>query len=390
MDKTTQTLLDILKVTLMNKQVTFSIEDPKKLYNISKENGLSGSIFESILNQIEDKDVLDRFRKDFFMFVSDDEKKLNLIDRISSLFDSYKIDHIYLKGSSIKEAYPKTYMRSMGDIDVLVRESDFDNANRVLMENGFIMDSQGPVHNVFFFGDIEVELHRKLIQEVDKQEFTILANIWDYSHLINDTNWSIDTEYEIIYLLYHIRKHLLSSGVGLRNILDIGIYLKHFTSMSFEVLRTGLESTGLTRLYSNILMFNEKYLDIDLSKYYFEDIEFNEDLFESFTEYIIRSGVHGLGYGFNQFVARFAKDEKQHIGKRKSILKFLFPPYSFMKAKYPKMMKYKMLLPFAWLRRIIRFVFRGIRRIFAYLHLIRTADNLEISKTSDLFKKLGI
>jgi len=122
MDKTTQTLLDILKVTLMNKQVTFSIEDPKKLYNISKENGLSGSIFESILNQIEDKDVLDRFRKDFFMFVSDDEKKLNLIDRISSLFDSYKIDHIYLKGSSIKEAYPKTYMRSMGDIDVLVRE----------------------------------------------------------------------------------------------------------------------------------------------------------------------------------------------------------------------------------------------------------------------------
>jgi len=390
MDNNVQALLDILKVTYLGKAVSFNIESPRQLYRIAKENGLSGTIYETIKDQIDEKEVLARFKKDFFKYISDDEKKSNIINEISTVLNAKKIEHIYLKGSSLKKVYPRSYMRSMGDIDLLVREQDFDKANDELIVNGFVRDSQGPVHNVFYFGDTEVELHRKLVLDADKDQFLLLKNIWDYCQKTNASKWIISTEQEIIFLLYHIRKHLLSSGVGLRNILDIGIYLNHSNQIDLEILKQGLDTTNLTRLYSNILMFNEKYLDLDLSNCYIETIEFDNKLYESFTEYIIRSGVHGLGYDFNQFVARFAKDQKQDIGKRKSLIRFMFPPYNFMKEKYPKMMKYKILLPIGWIRRFFRLIFKRTKKILLYLHFIKKADQADIDKTSDLFTKLGI
>ena len=42
------------------------------------------------------------------------------IERISKVFEQEHIRHMFLKGSVLKKIYPKSEMRRMGDIDILI------------------------------------------------------------------------------------------------------------------------------------------------------------------------------------------------------------------------------------------------------------------------------
>lgn len=386
-----QSLLNALRASFYDKKNPYYIENDKKLYKVAKENGFSGTIYKAVENKLIDMYILNRFRRDFFKFIADDEKKMDLIRKLTDLLNKHEIDHIYLKGAHLKHLYPETYMRSMGDIDILVREKDIKRTEKLFLDNGFDLNSKGPVHDIFFYGELEVELHRKMVFEERDENFSILSDIWDHSKVLNEHQYQMEPEYELLYLLYHNKKHLLSGGIGLRNVLDIGVFLeKTIDDLDYAKLKTLLEETNTTVFFQKMVIFNDRYLGTNHRERL--NIEHDPDLllYQAFTDLVINSGVHGYGTSHNQLISQFAGDKNNEISRFRSVLRMMFPNYKIMRYRYPKMLKYKIFLPIAWLRRMFSILTKKTKKVFVYFRLLRKRKGNEIMKTSKIYKKMGL
>ncbi|MBI9008561.1 MAG: nucleotidyltransferase family protein [Tenericutes bacterium] len=391
MDKTIQQLLDILKNTYFFKEIKFSVSNPEKLYLMAKENGISGTIYQTIKDKIKNEEILAKFKKDYYFYIADDTKKTELAKKITDEFNRLEINHIYLKGMSIKHLYNHSYMRSKGDIDVLVKESDFEKASMAFKNLAMQLEGFGPVHDAYHYGDMEIELHRRVREEDKFLEFDLLDDMFQYEYMVDGHIIYVDPEIELIYLLYHIKKHFYSTGVGLRSIIDIPIYLYQ---LNMEINKTRLKElliqTGILDFFENLVLICDKCFNLDLSEKFNITKELDEDLYNVFLEYVIRSGVHGLGIDFNAFTNRFASLKKKNTTRFKSLFRMVFPKYITIKYKYPKLLKYKVFLPIGWLFRGFSVLFKQPKRIKAYFKQIKTVDKEEVLKVSDLFNKMGL
>lgn len=177
MNKSTLELTLLLQELLCNQKHDFQITDQEELYKQAKDNGLSGSIFE-VLHQ-HTKTIHPAFQKDFYLYVAHDQKQLSMITLVTTLFTENEIEYKLLKGSIMKQIYPKTYFRAMGDVDILVHVKDLEKVHSLLKEKGFVLDQDGPVHDHFLYGDLELEIHKRLRQKEHYKDYEILDQIWD-------------------------------------------------------------------------------------------------------------------------------------------------------------------------------------------------------------------
>ena len=65
------------------------------------------------------------------------ENQMYEVNCILDAFEKEGIDCMPLKGTLLKELYPKQDMREMSDSDMLVKKSDFENIKRVMENSGF-------------------------------------------------------------------------------------------------------------------------------------------------------------------------------------------------------------------------------------------------------------
>ena len=132
-----QELCWLLQEALFEKRHDFKITDSERLYQIAKENGLSGTVFEVVKNHKVSDSLYTKFQKDFYKYVAQDEEQLRCIELIKGLLKANNIKHVFLKGSILKDIYPQSYMRSMGDIDLLVKEKDLNQVHELFERTKF-------------------------------------------------------------------------------------------------------------------------------------------------------------------------------------------------------------------------------------------------------------
>lgn len=85
---------------------------------------------------------------------------------IGEVFTEKQIPFLPLKGSVLREEYPEPWLRTSGDIDILVHEQDVKRASQVLMETCGFSREGGDKKDISFMRDeyVHVKLHRNLIR----------------------------------------------------------------------------------------------------------------------------------------------------------------------------------------------------------------------------------
>ena len=116
-------LCDISIASLRGDQYNEPLIDEKALLVLAKTNGLIGLIYPLIKNEMSASDLSRMVERDYYAYIAADIQQKTAADLIDNLLNERGIDHIFLKGNNLKPLYPETYMRGMGDIDVLVREN---------------------------------------------------------------------------------------------------------------------------------------------------------------------------------------------------------------------------------------------------------------------------
>jgi hypothetical protein len=368
-----------------------SIEDEKGFYFLALENGLVGAIYHALQKEHISPILHEHLTKDYYAYLASDVKYQKAIKKLNTILNSNMIDHIFLKGAVLKDLYPESYMRAMGDIDILIKEKDLKRVQQLFKDEGILLAHKSDAHDLFImYQEITVEIHPKLYKDFNPKYEVLLTQPWKYAIQKDLFEFRLKPEFEVVYLLYHLAKHLDSSGIGLRSVLDISVYVKTYENdIDVPLLNELLSSVDLKAFFTHILKINEIFFGYKgLNQFYLVET-LKRERYDDMIDYISTSGIHGKGRAFNPFEARISSNQMKH----KSFFIFLvflaFPRYRDMKGMYPVLEKWKILLPLTWIFRWFDLFVRRGKSTFKRILKLRV-KKCDLERTKGILKDLGL
>lgn len=282
---------------------------------------------------------------------------------IQALLDDMErngIDCLPMKGWIMRNYYPEPLMRSMSDLDVLVREMNSLSIQKWMEIRGYTPESiEQDVHDSYMKPPyMNVELHRRLIEEGRlKQQHTVwrencLVSLWQKEYLQKEKKhiYRLSDEDFLVYQLLHFYKHFTSSGVGIRPLADLYLFLqKKRQTLDYEYLKKQLELL-------HIFAFFEQMAGLSAVCFEGEDLELDENDW-LVLDYLTHAGIYGDRATLE--TSHLFKSEGKTVGqsKWKSFFGRCFLPLVSMKNNYPRLRRNPWLLPVYWGFRIARIIF---------------------------------
>ncbi len=299
------------------------------------------------------------------------------LESISSLFEKEGISFIPLKGSVIRNYYPKPEFRTSCDIDILIHKEDLARARELLeKELGFVYNDKCG-HDISFWSpaQTEIELHHTLFEH-DYKEKEQLDRVWEYARLEDGKKfkYELDKAFFMFYHIVHIAKHIRSGGCGLRPFLDLCI-LEDKWEYDREAFNSMILEASLTKFTQGIF---------DITNMWFGTKD-EKEISNLMASYIFSAGAYG------NIENQVAVSQNKTGSKLKTILRRVFMPYKNLKIIYPVIGKYPVLTPLFEVVRWFRIIFKDKAK--KQIAILKHNSNLTDEKkkeVADLFKSLGI
>ena len=279
-------------------------------------------------------------------------KTLAQVTELKDLIDGLEkagIKNQPLKGACLRLLYPSPEMREMSDIDILIADEQMDAAGKVLVELGYTLEQSVKHHDIYSKKPfLIVEVHRAMYDK------TVDGNQYEYFKSFERAVLTVGKKYTYefkkedfyVYMIAHENKHYNGCGTGLRSLLDTYIYLRHYDKkLDFVYIDAELEKLGL-------IDFEQQNRDLAFNL--FDGKRLTDDNRKMFA-YMVESGVYGTVD--NQVAHRMQKltgnGAVTALKKIKFYLLRTFPDSETLLPYYPPA-KYKVLLPFVWLYRLVK------------------------------------
>lgn len=364
------------------------ITDPKSFYVMTMENGLSGLIF-SILDQNKTHPELYlRLQRNHYDYVARDIKQIEAIKTIDQLLSEKNIDHLFMKGSILKFIYPETYMRAMGDIDLLIKDDMLERVHDIFDEVNIICTSHSKQHDVFEMPNgVVIEVHPMLYKPFN-DHYQMIEEVWNHVHLEDKHRYRMNPEFELIYLVYHLAKHMEIGGVGLRSVLDIGMYAKKYEDqINQELFLHFVQRMNMQTFVHTIMSFNQRAFGIKTKM--IDDVFIDDETYEQLIDYLSISGIHGIGRKYNAMASRVVSYKRKKQSKFHVWMDIMFPNLETMMGIYPWLKKANILLPVAWIIRLFKKIIKRPGQSFKKVKQLQVNDEV-IIKRQELFEKIGL
>lgn len=272
-------------------------------------------------------------------------------EALFSCLEHKHIDYLPLKGLLLKQLYPCPGMRTMCDIDVLIRPADAAAVGEFLLARGYetaFTNVEQDAYRKMPFGNIEI--HKQLIGTQHRQYHAYYADIWQRAHreAPDSCRYVLSSADFYIYQLLHLAKHYKVGGTGIRSILDIYLYLRGHAELAHSSYLCGeLERLGLVAFDENIRA---------LADAWFGTGKMNPTL-EEMQHYIVASGMYGTRQNW-----RISDQLKRDQSRLAYYWHALFPDLTTMSTLYPVLNRRPYLIGWFWLYKMVtRAVLRPVR-----------------------------
>ncbi len=322
------------------------------LYAITAPHDLAHLVGASLarLDLPRDTDAAKKFRYAQIFAVQRYENIKYELQSLYGFFEDISVQYIPLKGTVLRQFYPKPEQRTSCDIDLLVAPEDLERTVTALEQKLSYRKTHAGSHDVALISPagINLELHFTLIEKNDYPEIAgILEKVWEnalpgteYPH-----RYEMPGAYEYFYHIAHMVKHYLYGGCGIRTFMDLWIYQHHRPGFHRADASSLLEKGG-------IAVFEEKA--VMLSERWFSGAEASDSaLLDRMEAYILDGGIYGTA---NNRVKVSRADEKNKV---QHILSRLFLSYDDLKYKYPILQKHPGLTLFCQVHRWGRLLSAG-------------------------------
>lgn len=279
-------------------------------------------------------------------------------EEICKEFAERKISFYTVKGLDVAEFYPIPALRTMGDCDIIVHSHDKKGAHDAMVSLGYANDWHQDVEWTYYKNRLEFEIHDHLLYDVVvnsqiSQDFTDLA--WEYARKTGvGAAYTLDWNFHFVFLLLHLKKHFLNSGVGFRQFMDLTVVVQR-QNLDWMWLKEILQKLEIMKFAEVCCSLCERWFDVKMPL----SAELDEAFAEESIEKIFGNGVFGFDDQENKDNA--VLNQVDRIGKVKTIIRNIFPSYQNMRyvPYYSFLNNRRWLLPVAWLYRFARCLRNG-------------------------------
>ena len=161
-------LSNILQSLIKNKkpaQPDFQI-DWSKFFLFCMHHKVANMVYLSIKDFDVPKEVLSKFKDVYSKLTFIEAKQEIYSTMVYSAFEDNEVSFLPVKGILIKKLYPVENYRSSGDIDILIKNSDFEKSCKVLESLGyktFEKPNKGNDYHISYEkNSVHIELHSSL------------------------------------------------------------------------------------------------------------------------------------------------------------------------------------------------------------------------------------
>lgn len=336
-----------------------------KLCQFAKKQDLAAIIYEQCKNCRGLEPTVDNLKNSVLAAVFFSVNRADIMREITKRFESEGIPFIFMKGAVIRNCYPIPELRSMGDVDIVIRTEDREKTNRILMED---MGFQRMIDNhavwTYWLDQFIFEVHDHMFYEELTGEFDYRAyfdRIWEHKKpgkvfgIESPVLFIPDENFHLLFLLTHTAKHLINNGMGFRAFLDMVFAARKWEDeLDWKWIEEELTKMDLIQFARTCFSFCERWFDVKMP---LEPGKIDEGFFIEVTEKMFADGVFGLDNKDNEGAA----SAKEIIRSQNSYWisaialtgKKLFPPYEDMQLIpwYSFIDGRPWLLPAAWVYR---------------------------------------
>ena len=178
-----------------------------------------------------------------------------------------------------------------------------------------------------------------------------------YEYHLSDYN-------HLLFVLLHLIKHLKLRGAGIRMLMDIDVIIRSIDVFNETVFTDLCKSAGVENTAKVILSFCNYCFNTPVSDSV--DIRNNTELIERLAGVFLEGGSFGFeteSLGLFHYHYNIGENEKLTKAKKiKALLRYLFPPVSYVREYNEYSMKYPLLIPFAYVIRIFKGFFKRRNR----------------------------
>ena len=247
-----------------------------------------------------------------------------------------------LKGSVIKEMYPRYGMREMADNDILVDPQKRAQVKDIMEDLGFTTEEYNlENHDAFFKEPVcNFEMHSRLFNSRTKKQ--ILRYYRDVKdRLIKDEENSFGYHFApedfYIYMIAHEYRHYVQGGTGLRSLLDTFVFLKQKEKeLDWDYIRRETQKLEIGEFEEENRM---------LAMHLFEEKQLTRSE-QSMLDYMFGSNAFGT-------LANDVNNQILERGRLGFFFSRLFPSYQYMAGSFPAMRKAPFLYPVFWVCRLM-------------------------------------
>ena len=350
--------------------------DWSHMVRLAKEHNLFPIFLEGAVNYQSyiARSEYEREMKQALGIVAGQVKHTNAFLRLYVSFLEVGIHPIVMKGLVCRELYGRLNdHRPSGDEDILIHPSEYQKAQEVLVNNGYVQEIESAtdaqleyLQEISFFHPkykLHIELHLNPMGRMSDSRSRMtdcFRNVFENYRDIEINGVLIRTmshQEHLLFLILHAFKHFTGGGFGIRQILDILLYQeKYGKEIDIEELRNVLQEFRADVFWSDLIHIGNMYFGFDLTTW--QETFSSQELLED----VICSGVFGDKTQAGEIAARTTmRANANYLKNEKSnslimLWKSIFPSKDYMLPYSPYLKAKPWLLPIAWIRRWGRFI----------------------------------
>lgn len=323
--------------------------------------------------------------------VDESDERAEQYRKLAELFCDNNIDFIPLKGILVREYYTVPQLRSFSDIDIIIRESDRQKCQKVMLDNGFEEEIYYRTVWNYKRNNEYYEIHTEIIPDDIKECLvwqSYFKTMWDNAEIYLKNEYRLKNEFHFVFLIAHIAKHMYCRGAGIRMYLDLAFIFKNTDcSIKWDVVLKELKKLKLDKFFYVVANSVKAWFGISLP---FKTPNVETGVLDSFYEFTMKAGVFGKeGVSSEMAIMKQVEKENSRAIKIKSIAQILFPPKAQLESKYTYIKDKPYLIPAAWIHRIISNI-RKVREKTSEIKEVVSMNDEDIRELNVLYKNIGL
>ena len=252
------------------------------------------------LNEIEKEGLLNTYG----LLLSDNRKINNAQGVVVRELDNSGIPYCLLKGQGVGYYYDDPKSRAGGDIDLYVGKYQRDAIEvlRPLSDDG-IIENHGKHANLRIDG-VEIELH-KYVDSMIKKSMNVDFWRWSEEELFRNAQTKTiagipvripDSTFNVFCIFYHLFRHYLISGVGLRQLCDWErvLYVER-NSIDRKELCQSLNEFKISEGWDAFMTIAETYMYLPIESTIYCKGKCSSNKSEKILHQILHDGNFGVG-----------------------------------------------------------------------------------------------